>query len=145
MSLDQWGFSHWFDRVPSEEHAHLPTDINSVGRITGIHRKRIDVQTASGFETVDFPVANKTFQIAVGDWVGLDTQPDKQLAITRIYFRTSLLSRIASGPRKTLQPLASNVDHVFILAAMDRTFNVCLLYTSPSPRDGLLSRMPSSA
>ena len=27
----------------------------------------------------------------------------------------------------------------------DRTYNSCLLYTSPSPRDGLLSRMPSSA
>ena len=25
------------------------------------------------------------------------------------------------------------------------TCNICLLYTSPSPRDGLLSRMPSSA
>ena len=25
------------------------------------------------------------------------------------------------------------------------TSNTCLLYTSPSPRDGLLSRMPSSA
>ena len=25
------------------------------------------------------------------------------------------------------------------------TCHVCLLYTSPSPRDGLLSRMPSSA
>ena len=25
------------------------------------------------------------------------------------------------------------------------TNNSCLLYTSPSPRDGLLSRMPSSA
>ena len=24
-------------------------------------------------------------------------------------------------------------------------FMICLLYTSPSPRDGLLSRMPSSA
>ena len=24
-------------------------------------------------------------------------------------------------------------------------FGTCLLYTSPSPRDGLLSRMPSSA
>ena len=24
-------------------------------------------------------------------------------------------------------------------------FTTCLLYTSPSPRDGLLSRMPSSA
>ena len=26
-----------------------------------------------------------------------------------------------------------------------QSFNLCLLYTSPSPRDGLLSRMPSSA
>ena len=25
------------------------------------------------------------------------------------------------------------------------SFSTCLLYTSPSPRDGLLSRMPSSA
>src|SRR5665647_3941839 len=28
---------------------------------------------------------------------------------------------------------------------IDALFNTCLLYTSPSPRDGLLSRMPSSA
>ena len=27
----------------------------------------------------------------------------------------------------------------------ERESKVCLLYTSPSPRDGLLSRMPSSA
>ena len=26
-----------------------------------------------------------------------------------------------------------------------RDLKICLLYTSPSPRDGLLSRMPSSA
>ena len=26
-----------------------------------------------------------------------------------------------------------------------KSFKTCLLYTSPSPRDGLLSRMPSSA
>ena len=30
-------------------------------------------------------------------------------------------------------------------AAMGEKFYGCLLYTSPSPRDGLLSRMPSSA
>ena len=31
-------------------------------------------------------------------------------------------------------------------ATLEYTLNdVCLLYTSPSPRDGLLSRMPSSA
>ena len=28
---------------------------------------------------------------------------------------------------------------------VDLITNTCLLYTSPSPRDGLLSRMPSSA
>ena len=30
-------------------------------------------------------------------------------------------------------------------AALTSVFEICLLYTSPSPRDGLLSRMPSSA
>ena len=32
-----------------------------------------------------------------------------------------------------------------VKAAGMRYLNDCLLYTSPSPRDGLLSRMPSSA
>src|SRR5665647_3696047 len=41
--------------------------------------------------------------------------------------------------RKTLAELASNVAQ-----AINIPFT-CLLYTSPSPRDGLLSRMPSSA
>ena len=31
------------------------------------------------------------------------------------------------------------------LDELDLPLMVCLLYTSPSPRDGLLSRMPSSA
>ena len=29
--------------------------------------------------------------------------------------------------------------------SVNKRNNICLLYTSPSPRDGLLSRMPSSA
>ena len=29
--------------------------------------------------------------------------------------------------------------------SIETTYKDCLLYTSPSPRDGLLSRMPSSA
>ena len=32
-----------------------------------------------------------------------------------------------------------------ILKGTGETFYTCLLYTSPSPRDGLLTRMPSSA
>ena len=32
-----------------------------------------------------------------------------------------------------------------VLVNLEVSMNGCLLYTSPSPRDGLLSRMPSSA
>ena len=39
---------------------------------------------------------------------------------------------------------ADNLDHARALADK-HPFLTCLLYTSPSPRDGLLSRMPSSA
>ena len=31
------------------------------------------------------------------------------------------------------------------ITPLGEAFRICLLYTSPSPRDGLLSRMPSSA
>ena len=51
--------------------------------------------------------------------------------------------------------LAEGVDLVYgypggaIMPVYDEFFKfqdkICLLYTSPSPRDGLLSRMPSSA
>ena len=36
-------------------------------------------------------------------------------------------------------------SHSFIWGVIVYWVNGCLLYTSPSPRDGLLSRMPSSA
>ena len=32
-----------------------------------------------------------------------------------------------------------------VIRTTQPTLTLCLLYTSPSPRDGLLSRMPSSA
>ena len=35
--------------------------------------------------------------------------------------------------------------HIELLEQVFEEFDVCLLYTSPSPRDRLLSRMPSSA
>ena len=40
--------------------------------------------------------------------------------------------------------LGSELQHVTWGQAKDQVYT-CLLYTSPSPRDGLLSRMPSSA
>ena len=39
----------------------------------------------------------------------------------------------------------STGQHKEMLEQVNTMFGICLLYTSPSPRDGLLSRMPSSA
>ena len=41
-----------------------------------------------------------------------------------------------------LQPMHSELVYAVTKGALHQ---ICLLYTSPSPRDGLLSRMPSSA
>ena len=46
----------------------------------------------------------------------------------------------------TAQDKVRNVTYEVLAAASKlKEKNNCLLYTSPSPRDGLLSRMPSSA
>ena len=44
---------------------------------------------------------------------------------------------------KELKPKIS-ASHKTLIKLLDQ-IRICLLYTSPSPRDGLLSRMPSSA
>ena len=49
-----------------------------------------------------------------------------------------------------LWPYLPNALHMLVLGGFGVALTgalvyVCLLYTSPSPRDGLLSRMPSSA
>ena len=70
--------------------------------------------------------------------------------------------QLAGWPAETIIAFSPALQDAFIqrwfelLARLNRPLNgrpgelrerlhVCLLYTSPSPRDGLLSRMPSSA
>ena len=43
------------------------------------------------------------------------------------------------------QTVKLNFPWNFLPAKLIPVSQICLLYTSPSPRDGLLSRMPSSA
>ena len=65
---------------------------------------------------------------------------EKQTAITekfpnRYGFRVS--------PDANKLEIKKAVEDMYSVTVVD--VNTCLLYTSPSPRDGLLSRMPSSA
>ena len=56
---------------------------------------------------------------------------------------TGIVGAPACGDVMKLQIKCENIDKKNVI--VDAKFKTCLLYTSPSPRDGLLSRMPSSA
>ena len=67
---------------------------------------------------------------------------------------TELTQRIDSLKAYGIQPHLAVIivgndpaSHVYVNSKvrMCERIGICLLYTSPSPRDGLLSRMPSSA
>ena len=61
---------------------------------------------------------------------------------------TSQLNSILDYFKKLNELDTEKVEPTAYVISMPNLLNedeVCLLYTSPSPRDGLLSRMPSSA
>ena len=104
----------------------------------GLRRQRLDrpyvrkngtlvpVDWDEALETACKEIAGKKFASVVGDMVS-----------TEAIYALKLLSDALNGSYEC------RVDRGG-LSASDRS-SYCLLYTSPSPRDGLLSRMPSSA
>ena len=98
-----------------------------------------NTQCTGGFEVYD-QNGNR------GAWVGLTE------SASAIHFgiHGSDVARIASDGTLNLDYGAINLGEAdsssgHINAYELMTFNICLLYTSPSPRDATLSRMPSSA
>ena len=69
----------------------------------------------------DFAAINKTVEENISEW-----------------------SRQNGGGGKTIILSGDKIEKAAINFSIIHD-NICLLYTSPSPRDGLLSRMPSSA
>ena len=55
----------------------------------------------------------------------------------------------AKGMKKIIETIKKDLEAGNALSKCfekhPKVFDICLLYTSPSPRDGLLARMPSSA
>ena len=60
------------------------------------------------------------------------------------YFQESIEITMHIG-EKFIQEIVSAVDIISTSLLSDGTIFTCLLYTSPSPRDTAISRMPSSA
>ena len=91
--------------------------------------------------------------------------PNYRVASANLAFREVLGLRISIDLSNKLNALPITIDYIerregnswrigfynasgaieFSSPGFQQTLTSCLLYTSPSPRDGLLSRMPSSA
>ena len=86
-------------------------------------------------------ILNSTFEAMHKSIEGLNIEPDFILVDGNLFkpYRDFKFKCIIKGDQKY-----QNIAAASILAKTYRD-EYCLLYTSPSPRDGLLSRMPSSA
>ena len=69
-----------------------------------------------------------------------------------VHSKTELFASIIQNIHKEIQILLQELGHeigtyelVVSTTGIEMPLYTCLLYTSPSPRDGLLSRMPSWA
>ena len=60
-------------------------------------------------------------------------------------YKVVVISSAMSGVTNDLVNKSKSISNNFDLAEYDALLSTCLLYTSPSPRDRYISRMPSSA
>ena len=67
--------------------------------------------------------------------------PDVKKDFMKMYLKLDEKKKIL----KVKDDFLSFAKHMWPEFIEGRHHKICLLYTSPSPRDGLLSRMPSSA
>ena len=103
--------------------------------INKLINKDIQLRTLTGFFAANESNANSSiFKILYE----LDNLEDKSLGERK---KEQLLRRKLSGNNLGGRPKISPLKESLVI----RLRNDCLLYTSPSPRDATLSRMPSSA
>ena len=123
--LISWGLKHWQARIIEHEPQAARHSSARLGRVIGLHRQSIDLITEQGLISVQPRTGHQAqrARLAVGDWILLGKDSTQAMSIEDVLPRTSILSRRASGPRHEIQELAANLDQVFVLSAMDRTFS----------------------
>ena len=113
----------------------LPTEIYKAPNSKKSIAIEIDVSNKSS--------AGVTVTIQMEDESQNETKDQAGTTLITAAANAHSISNIATDATGVLTTTSSAVHNLIV---NDRVlFNVCLLYTSPSPRDATLSRMPSSA
>ena len=89
-------------------------------------------------EAGSFTLAAQQLGCSKGQLSKRISQLESRFSVVLLQRTTRRLSLTAAGAALLPQAQA-------LVVQVERARQACLLYTSPSPRDGLLSRMPSSA
>ena len=94
-------------------------------------------------ELVEHLIEYKKYKSVIDDFSKLEEYRQEKVSRGNLFSELNVI-----GERAKVETELQDIDLYKLLVvfknAIDK-YNVCLLYTSPSPRDGLLSRMPSSA
>ena len=95
------------------------------------------------------PDAVSAPSMCAGDDAGIEQREDKIVSKagekTRVTQPSPAQDALSAGEREVVEEGGSEEIPLLVDESVQPLPNTCLLYTSPSPRDGLLSRMPSSA
>lgn len=118
-SIQDFGLVPFFaQQLSLEEIEH-----DRVARVTEVQRSLIRVTDGASERSIT--LTSKWLEVAaaqrptVGDWVVLD---DALLRVERILERKSLFRRVAAGEKAELQPIAANVDILFVVTSCNEEF-----------------------
>ncbi len=71
-----------------------------------------------------YKAATRAEMPVVGDWVGARTIDAEHATVEAVLPRRTLFARRASGRREDQQPVAANIDLVFLVCGLDDDFNL---------------------
>lgn len=122
-SLSQLGWRPFY----AQQLTLADLDAGFPARVASVHRGRIDVLHEGGEASVTLPgtlLADGDTAVTVGDWVLVESGTDR---ILRLLERASLIARIAAGSQHQVQPIAANLDTLFIVSSCNADFNLSRL------------------
>lgn len=126
MSLKELGFT------PKYENIRLVKGFakSQTGRVTTVLKERYIVATSNGELQVELVddfhnsiISNSDFPY-VGDWVGLKVYSPQWALIHSVFPRLNLLTKKALERAGNVQPIAANIDYVFLVQEVENDFNI---------------------
>ena len=118
-TLQQLGLVPFF----TQQLADMSLLENRIGRVASVHRSSIVVFGAGGSRSVGLsPTLQQAEPVdrpTVGDWVVMD---ESLTRVDQVLERKSLFKRIGAGSSTEFQPVAANIDTLFIVTSCNDEF-----------------------